>query len=428
MADFLVLLDAVIGHARAAGTAGRDRPQVVRVVDLARDHRGHVFTPAIANLPREGVADLVLQGADRGRAEHAFAGLLDDIEEGPLLQRVLHVEQAVRRVLGEAGDQAGLIGRETVGRGDDGGGDLARTHQRRAPVVDRLGHDVVDRELPVELRRRVADRRCDGDCIVDAAREEHELVIGPRPLAELLQLVQEVDQARAVIVLGRVVLEDAIVAVKIVLDRKLVAVLGVVVDVGDPRIRDGVVLGTHRQRVVTVDDCVHLVPVDQAPRGRGHGLGGDLLGILEVDLDGPPEDTAEGVDLLDRQVDAGLEVARILRAPTGVGQHGADRDRLAVGLGAVVQRDEGVGPGHAHRADGRGAGHRHEAAPRRVQRIDDAAGGFDLLVELLLLGLLPFMKPLHRAASHCVWFEGRTIAGGRGAAPTASLAVDASLA
>ena len=308
-----------------------------------------------------------------------MAGVLDDVEEGPELQRVLHVEQAVGRTFGEAGHQARLIRRHAVGGGDERWIELAHTHQRGPPVVHRLGHDIVDGQLPAELRRRVANAARDRDGVIDAAREQRDLVVRPCPLAGPLELVQEVDQARAVVVLGRVVLEDVPVAVHVVAHRELVAVLRIIVDVGDARVRDRVVFSPHRRRIVAVDDGVHGLAVDQAARRRGHRLRRDALGILEMELDGPTQDAARRVDFLDRERQADFEVARVVRAPTRIGQHGAQGDRIARRLGAVVERGQRTGAGNAHGADRHGPGRRHEAAPRRIERVEPA-GLFHLLV------------------------------------------------
>ena len=94
--DLLILLDAVIGYASAACAGCCDSPSEVGIIDLAGDAWGRIGSITIPCLLVEGEANFILQRADRGRAEHAFTGFLDDVEEGPELQGILYIEQALR--------------------------------------------------------------------------------------------------------------------------------------------------------------------------------------------------------------------------------------------------------------------------------------------------------------------------------------------
>ena len=107
------------------------------------------------------------------------------------------------------------------------------------------------------------------------------------------------------------------------------------------------------------------------------------------------QDTAIFINFFDGQLDTILEVARIVRAPAGDRQHGADRYWVAIGLGAVVERDQCIGAGYAHGADRHRARSRHEAAPRRVESIKPTCG-FHFLVKFLFLCLFVAIVPLHQ--------------------------------
>ena len=127
------------------------------------------------------------------------------------------------------------------------------------------------------------------------------------------------------------------------------------------------------------------------------------------------QDTAIFINFFDGQLDTILEVARIVRAPAGDRQHGADRYWVAIGLGAVVKRDQCIGAGYAHGADRHRARSRHEAAPRRVESIKPACG-FHFLVKFLLLGLFVTIVPLHLkppicwlSSFHPVWRQGDSV-------------------
>ena len=108
------------------------------------------------------------------------------------------------------------------------------------------------------------------------------------------------------------------------------------VNVDDPGIADGIVLGVLRADVVAVDDGVYAVTVDQQIGRADDLVRAPVLGVDGVMLDGAAQDAAQRVDLLDRQHQAALVLDSGRGVPAGQRGHEADGDRLAVRLGTVV--------------------------------------------------------------------------------------------
>ena len=176
----------------------------------------------------------------------------------------------------------------------------------------------------------------------------------------VFELLHELEEAGAVPVFRRIALERAEVALGIGLDQVVVADGGVVVDVDDAGVGDHVLDRGARADVVAVEDGVDRVPVDQALHRLHVGGVAHLLGVFEVGLERPAEDAAQRVDLLAGQRQAVLELDAVGGGEVGQRRRLADRDRLAVGAGAVID-----------------AGQQGAAGAQRRGAFDEDRGGWE---------------------------------------------------
>lgn len=120
---------------------------------------------------------------------------------------------------------------------------------------------------------------------------------------------------------------------------------------------------------------MHAMAVDQALHGLDVGRVAHLLGIFEVGLERPTENSAERVDLLAGEGQAVLELHAVGRREIGERRRLADGDRIALGLGAIVH-----GVQH-RRGTGQGAGTHDGALLQEVAaRRADHVWGYDRLL------------------------------------------------
>ncbi len=89
--------------------------------------------------------------------------------------------------------------------------------------------------------------------------------------------------------------------------------------------------------ITTVDDGMHRVPVDQPLHRLNIGGVTHLAGVFEIGLQRPPENAAQGVDLLAGERQAVPEFDSVGGGEIGERRGLAHRDRCTGGARAVVE-------------------------------------------------------------------------------------------